>query len=249
MPERPIMQAYAQAGNWLSQPLQWLQDALGLFFPRYCVGCGISLPDPHAPICVRCIADMPATDFERWAANPVEKLFWGRLPLAAACSGFYFSRGSSVQSMIHHLKYLDSPELGVFLGRMLGDRIRDSGRFGNTDALIPLPLYPEKQRLRGYNQAERIAAGMAEMLGVPVLENAVVRIRQSASQTRKNRTERWQQMSGSFLVHPERLDAYRHLLLVDDVVTTGATLEACGAAIRARCSAVLYVATLAYADC
>lgn len=234
--------------RWLAHPLQWLQDAAGLFFPRYCAGCGASLPGPHAPVCVRCIADMPATDFERWDSNPVEKLFWGRLPLAAACSGYYFSRGSALQSMIHHLKYMDSPELGVFLGRMLAERIRDSGRFGNTDALIPLPLYPEKQRLRGYNQAERIAAGMAEVLGVPVLDNATGRIRQSASQTRKNRTERWQQMSGSFLAFPEKLAPYRHLMLVDDVVTTGATLEACGAVIRKQSNALLYVATLAYAD-
>lgn len=243
-----ISPANTQKRTWLTQPLQWLQDAAGLFFPRYCAGCGISLPGPHAPACARCIAEMPVTDFERWAANPVEKLFWGRLPLAAACSAYYFSRGSSVQSMIHHLKYLDNPELGVFLGRMLGDRIRDSGRFGNTEALIPLPLYPEKQRLRGYNQAERIASGMAEVLGIPVLDNAVARVRQSASQTRKNRMERWQQMSGSFLANTEILAPFQHLMLVDDVVTTGATLEACGAVIRKQCDASLYVATLAYAD-
>jgi ComF family protein len=228
--------------------LQWLQDLAGLFFPKYCAGCGTSLADPQVPVCVHCIATMPATEFERSAENPVEKLFWGRLPLGAAFAGYYFSRGSTVQSMIHHLKYLDNPELGVFLGRMLGDRLRDSGRFNNTDALIPLPLYPEKQRLRGYNQAERIASGMAEVLGIPVLEHAVTRIRQSASQTRKNRTERWQQMSGSFRVHPDILQGYRTLMLVDDVVTTGATIEACGAAIRSQCDAALSVATLAFAD-
>ena len=233
---------------WQAPSLQWLKDAVALFFPRYCAGCGVSLPGPHAPVCVRCIAEMPATEFERWTANPIEKMFWGRRPLEAACSGYYFSRGSSIQSMIHHLKYLDSPELGLFLGRMLGGRIRESGRFCNTDALIPLPLYPEKQRLRGYNQAESIATGMAEVLGVPVLDNAVTRIRQSVSQTRKNRMERWQEMSGSFRACAEHLAPYNHLMLVDDVVTTGATLEACGAVIRKSCSAMLYVATLAYAD-
>jgi ComF family protein len=244
----PIFPHQFPRGSWLTKPMQWLQDAAGLFFPMYCTGCGASLPDHRAPVCVRCLADMPATDFERWPANPVEKLFWGRLPLAGACSGYYFSRGSSMQSMIHHLKYLDSPELGVFLGRMLGERIRESGRFSNTDALIPLPLYPEKQRLRGYNQAERIAAGMAEVLDLPVLENAVGRTRQSASQTHKNRMERWQQMAGSFRVYPELLAPYKHLVLVDDVVTTGATLEACGNAIREKSEAALHVVTLAYAD-
>jgi ComF family protein len=243
-----ILPKQLHSGKWLTNPLQWLQDAAGLFFPMYCAGCGVSLPHRHAPVCVRCVADMPATDFERWPANPVEKLFWGRLPLAEACSGYYFSRGSAMQSMIHHLKYLDSPELGVFLGRMLGERIRESGRFGNTDALIPLPLYPEKQKQRGYNQAERIAAGMAEVLDVPVLENAVGRTRQSASQTHKNRMERWQQMDGSFQVYPVSLRPFRHLVLVDDVVTTGATLEACGNAIREKTDVALHVVTLAYAD-
>jgi ComF family protein len=244
----PIFPKQFPSGRWLTKPLQWMQDAAGLFFPMYCAGCGASLPDHHAPVCVHCIANMPATDFERWPANPVEKLFWGRLPLAGACSGYYFSRGSAVQSMIHHLKYLDSPELGLFLGRILGERIRESARFSNTDALIPLPLYPEKQRLRGYNQAERIAAGMAEVLKLPVLVNAVGRTRQSASQTHKNRMERWQQMAGSFQVYPEALASFRNPALVDDVVTTGATLEACGNAIRAKSNVALHVVTLAYAD-
>jgi ComF family protein len=232
----------------LEEPLRWLEDLAGLFFPRPCTGCGEPLPPAGIPVCQRCLAGLPATGFERQPGNPVEKLFRGRIPLSGACSIFYFTRGSALQSMIHHLKYLDRPELGLFLGARMGEALLSSGRFRNMEGLVPLPLYPQRQRQRGYNQAEQLARGMSEVLQVPVLADLVARVSRTDSQTRKNRLDRWKNVSGSFQVRKDRLRPYRQLLLVDDVVTTGATLEACGSALLEPGGLELGIATLAYAD-
>ena len=225
-----------------------LRDMLGLFFPDPCAGCGLPLPGTGIPVCPQCLHQLPRTGFESMAVNPVEKLFRGRLPLQSACSLFYFSRGSAIQSMIHTLKYHQAPELGHFLGRQMGEALRLSGSYGNTLAIVPLPLSRQKQQVRGYNQAERLAAGMGEVMGLPVLNNLVEKERSNQSQTRKNRTDRWTHMSGTFRARPENLAPYPELLLVDDVVTTGATLEACGKALLGSGLDRLHLVTLAFAD-
>jgi ComF family protein len=150
--------------------------------------------------------------------------------------------------MIHHLKYLNRPDVGVFLGRRMGEALLQSGRFRNMEALVPLPLYPARQRKRGYNQAECLARGMSDVMAIPVLDSVVRRVSKTDTQTRKNRMERWQNVAGSFQVFAEAIRPYSQLLLVDDVVTTGATLEACGTAILGAGGIRLGIATLAYAD-
>ncbi len=226
----------------------WIEDLAGMFFPQPCTSCGEASPSPRVPVCHHCLARLPATGFENHAGNPVEKLFWGRVSLQAACSIFYFSRGSGLQSMIHHLKYLNRPDVGVFLGRRMGEALLQSGRFRNMEALVPLPLYPARQRKRGYNQAECLARGMSDVMAIPVLDSVVRRVSKTDTQTRKNRMERWQNVAGSFQVFAEAIRPYSQLLLVDDVVTTGATLEACGTAILGAGGIRLGIATLAYAD-
>jgi ComF family protein len=234
--------------NLRKEPVRWLEDLAALFFPQPCTGCGEPVPPGGIPVCQRCLAGLPATGFEKQPGNPVEKLFRGRIPLAGACSIFYFTRGSALQSMIHHLKYLDRPDIGHFLGRRMGEALYASGRFRNMEALVPLPLYPQRQRQRGYNQAEEIAKGIAEAMQIPVLPGAVARVSRTDTQTRKNRLDRWKNVSGSFSVRKEQLLHYRQVLLVDDVVTTGATLEACGSALLEVGGLQLGIATLAYAD-
>ena len=228
--------------------VEGLRDMIQLFFPDPCAGCGQPLPRAGIPVCPQCLHRLPRTGFESMAVNPVEKLFRGRIPLQSACSLFYFSRGSAIQSMIHALKYHQAPELGHFLGRQMGEALRASGNYGNTRAIVPLPLNRRKQQVRGYNQAERIASGMGEIMELPVLTDAVEKERVGQSQTRKNRTDRWQHMSGTFLARPEILAKYPELILVDDVVTTGATLEACGKALLDAGLAQLHLVTLAFAD-
>ena len=178
-------------------------------------------------LCMRCIDAMPETNFELYPNNPVEKNVWGRLPLVAATAQFYFTKESLMQHLMHQFKYKGNKDLGLQFGRMMGEQIKKSGRF-QVDALIPLPLFPAKQKRRGYNQATVLCEGMAEAMSIPVLDKAIIRPQHTETQTKKGRIERWKNMEGKFiLANPDSI-RNKHLLLVDDVVTTGATFEACG---------------------
>lgn len=191
---------------------------------------------------------MPETNFAQHANNPIEKIFWGRIPLVAAHSEFYFSKESLIQQLIHQLKYKSNTAIGFYLGELMGKSLLTSNRFNNIDALIPLPLYPNKERKRGYNQAAIICDGMSAVMNVPVIKNNVLRQRYTDTQTKKRRTERWENVAGSFIIKDEGILRGKNLLLVDDVVTTGATLEACGNIIVAIENVKLNIATLAHAS-
>lgn len=225
-----------------------MNDMLGLLYPRLCSGCGNELPLTTQPLCSFCFADLPRTGFAPFADNPVERIFIGRLRIHAAHSEFYFTRHRVIRNLIHRLKYKGDKDAGIFLGRLLGESLAESGRFGNIDAIIPLPLYPDRERKRGYNQAEMIARGMEEILPSEILTGVLKRQRNTQTQTRKHRTERWENVREGFLVkHPE-LIAGKHILLVDDVVTTGASLEACGATILDVPGTMLSMASAAMAS-
>lgn len=204
------------------------ESLLHLLFPHVCVGCGRDTLDSSAELCMRCVAAMPETNFEKHLDNPAEKIFWGRLPLEAASAQFYFTKESLMQHLMHQFKYKGNKELGLQLGRIIGDQLLNSGRF-QPDALVPLPLFPAKERKRGYNQAAVLCEGMAAVMKVPVLYHAVARPQHTETQTKKGRIERWQNMEGKFVIKDAASIRHKQLLLVDDVVTTGATLEACGA--------------------
>lgn len=176
---------------------------------------------------MRCVAALPETNFELHPHNPVEKTFWGRLPLINAAAQFYFTKESLMQHLMHQLKYKGNKELGRQLGQIMGEQLKKSGRF-TVDALIPLPLFPVKERKRGYNQATILCEGMAEILQVPILDKAIIRPQHTETQTKKGRIERWKNMEGKFVLTTPAAIRNKHLLLVDDVITTGATLEACG---------------------
>lgn len=176
---------------------------------------------------MRCMAILPETGFESHPGNPVEKIFLGRLPLAAASAQFYFTKESLVQHLMHQFKYKGNRDLGLQLGRMMGEQLLDSGRFG-ADALVPLPLFPAREKRRGFNQATILCEGIAGVMRVPVLDKLVLRPQHTETQTRKGRIERWKNMEGKFVLKDPGSIRNKHLLLVDDVVTTGATLEACG---------------------
>jgi ComF family protein len=224
-----------------------LNALVSLFFPHCCAGCGNDLPISGQQVCVRCMALLPETGFAVIDNNPLEKLFFGRLPLRAASSQYYFSRSSIIQSIIHELKYKGNQDIGIEMGKMIGNTLKQSGRFSNIDAIVPLPLFPEKERLRGYNQAEVLARGIQQILEIPVLRDAVVRNRFTASQTHKNRMERWHNVEQVFSIsRPEQLEN-KNILLTDDVITTGATLEACGNILRKYGNCDIYLASLAFA--
>jgi ComF family protein len=181
------------------------------------------------------------------ANNPIEKIFWGRLPLVAAHSEFYFTKDSLIQHLIHLLKYDGNKEIGWYLGELMGKSLQNSNRFQHIDGLIPLPLFPDKERKRGYNQAAVICEGISTTMGVPVLYNIVTRQKFTETQTKKHRTERWENVAESFIVNNTDQLKGKKLLLVDDVVTTGATFEACGNALLKIDDVHLSIAALTHA--
>ena len=213
--------------NWQSAT-SFLTAMEHLFYPHNCCGCGSDLLAKGNLLCARCIVNLPHTNFAKYANNPIEKLFWGRLSLVAAHCEFYFSKESLIQHLVHQLKYKGNSEIGVFLGELMAKSLMDSNRFNPIDALIPLPMFPDKEKKRGYNQAAVICNGMSAIMNVPVVSNCLLRQRLTETQTKKHRAERWENVADSFVVVNANQLKGKRLLLVDDVVTTGATLEASG---------------------
>ena len=231
------MKAFKEISNGLTQ----------LFFPHTCAGCGSDLLGNDNLICLQCLANLPETNFAQHANNPVEKIFWGRVPVTAAMTGFYFSKHAIIQILIHQLKYKGNKAMGVFLGNRIGLQLNESTRFNKIDALIPLPLFPDKQKRRGYNQASIIAEGISEIIDVPVWNNIITRKIYTDTQTHKGRIDRWHNVKESFSLLNEGAIQNKHVLLVDDVITTGATTEACGAVLLSAKNVQLSIAALAYA--
>lgn len=222
------------------------ESLLHLLYPHCCAACGSDALEAHQQLCLQCSATLPFTGFEHHAHNPIEKIFWGRLPLRAACSILYFTKHSPVQGLLHQLKYRGHQQLGLALGLEMGIALKNTYRFQPMDLLVPLPLHARREQKRGYNQARLLCEGMSGPLNRPVITEAVIRSRATATQTHKSRQARWQNMSGIFTCVRPELIAHKHVVLVDDVVTTGATLEACGATLLQAGAASLDVVTLAY---
>lgn len=183
-------------------------------------------------ICTHCLNALPYTDYHLYPENPIEKLFWGKTPLKAATSLFYFHKGNNVQRLMHELKYRKDKEVGLIMGRMLGVVLKNSERFGKIDRVVPVPLHPKKLRLRGYNQSELIARGIVEEIDATLDLTSLVRTVNTTTQTRKSRFDRHKNVQQVFAVGNYRPSRTEHILLVDDVVTTGATLASCAAAYK-----------------
>lgn len=217
---------------------------LHLFFPHVCPGCGSDALSSGSLLCLSCLEDLPDTGFHPCPDNPVEKLFWGRLPLVAATAQFYFTKGTLVQRLLHECKYRNNRRLCFFLGQRMGQALLQSHRFASVEALVPLPLHRGRLRRRGYNQTELLCEGMGSVLRQPVLTDLVYRTGNTESQTRKSRVQRWKNVEDRFALGNTGAAEGKHLLLVDDAVTTGATLEACGRCLLSLAGTRLSIAAL-----
>ncbi|MEJ7609789.1 MAG: ComF family protein [Ferruginibacter sp.] len=222
-------------------------SACHLFYPHICKGCGSDLLGNDDLLCTQCMESLPFTGYENYPHNPIERIFYGRLPVETATSGFYFVKGGLIQHLVHGLKYKGDKEIGIFLGTLMGNRLFESRRFETVDYLIPLPLFADKEFKRGFNQAEVICDGLSSAMNIPVLPGNVIRSHFTETQTKKHRAERWENVSGSFKVTDPGALQNKHILLVDDVITTGATLEACACAISEAGDVRVSLATLATA--
>lgn len=220
---------------------------LHMFYPHLCKGCAIDIPQQSQQLCAACLTSLPFTSFEKHADNPAEKIFFGRTSIHAAMGLLYFTKDSLVQSLVHQIKYEGAKELAVFMGKMMGRALLNEARFSAIDLLLPLPLTSKREKQRGYNQSALLAEGISSVLKVPVNPSALQRHSSQGTQTHKSREERWLQMQQQFTCSlPEAL-AGRHVLLVDDVITTGATLDACAGILEAIPGVKTSIATLAIA--
>ena len=226
----------------------WPHALASLFFPHLCAGCGSHLLKHTQSICHRCLSRLPYTNFSGQVDNPVEKVFLGRIGVEAASSLCYFTRSSIVQNILHELKYAGNTECGIEMGRSLGKALQSSGRFTGVDFVVPVPLSAAKKRRRGYNQSEMVALGVSSILPAETRTDIVVKVRNTATQTHKTRTERWENVREVFQVGRGTDLTGKGVLLVDDVVTTGASLEACGRALLEAGCPRLFIASLAYTE-
>lgn len=217
-----------------------------LFFPHICAGCASEQLGNDSQICPACLQALHPTQFARYANNPVEKKFTGRIPVEKATAQFYFSKSSVLQQLIFNFKYAGNIELGIQLGRSMGNSLAQSDRFTDIDWLLPVPLAPRKLRKRGFNQSAVLCKGISEITGWPVNDQVVQRLSANATQTRKDRVARWENVAGIFGVSQPHTLQNKHILLIDDVITTGATLEACAQSLLTVNGLKISIATLCY---
>jgi len=223
----------------------WLRGFWGLFYPNLCAVCDTPLVHGEEVMCTSCNYKLPRTRNWRESDNEVAKIFWGRVYLSHACSFFYFRKGSRYQKLLHKLKYSGRKDIGRYLGQQFGQELRNLDQFKDLAGIIPVPLHPTKLRKRGYNQSEWIALGLSDAMSIPVITSVLHRAIYTETQTKKGRLERWDNVSEVFGISNKEQIKGKHLLLVDDVVTTGATLEACAQALKQETECEVSVVTLA----
>lgn len=227
---------------------QFVNDIVNLFFPRLCQACGDALSPSDDQVCLSCMFHLPYTHFHRNPDHPMARSLWGRVQCEGVAAYLFFRKESKVQHLLHRLKYKGQYQVGTFLGQLYGQILVKQPPFNTAQLIIPVPLHPKRQRERGYNQSEMFANGLGKAMGIPVSIHNLRRSTISETQTHKSRVERWENVKKIFSVEdPEVLEG-KHILLVDDVFTTGATIEACATALFEACNVKISVITIAYAE-
>ena len=207
--------------------LSFLSSFIDLFYPSVCAACGRSLFQWEQVVCLHCRSLLPLTGYEKQAENPLATLFYGRVRFKAVTACYFFSKDGKVQHLIHELKYRGNADAGVFLGEALGKTLLEAPLFQGIDYLVPVPLHPKRERQRGYNQSLMIAQGVASVTGIAIGTQFLFRSANTATQTHKNKEDRWRNVKDIFILRNADVLKGKSVLLIDDVLTTGATLEAC----------------------
>lgn len=202
-------------------------DFIALFYPRICMACGNTLFHNEEVVCTSCLLHLPLTGFHKVRDNPVARLFWGRADIESAAALYYYRKGGKVQHLIHEMKYNGHKEIGVFLGELYGSDLKASEFFNSVEVIVPIPLHTAKLKKRGFNQSEMFANGLASTMQISVDTKTVYRDVETSTQTKKSRYKRWENVSGIFKLSDKDTFAGKHVLVVDDVITTGSTMEAC----------------------
>ncbi|MBS1730318.1 MAG: ComF family protein [Bacteroidetes bacterium] len=223
-----------------------IRDLSHLFFPHNCLGCFSDVLSPDQFLCAACFFKLPETGFFKHPENAMEKIFYGRLPVQHAGSAYYFNHDSILHRLVIQFKYQGRKDIGDYLGKLLCKELILSMRYDNLDAVIAMPLNKAREKIRGFNQSSVLAKKIAQSLQIPLLENVLERKINTQSQTTKGRIARWENMQNNFIVIDPKPLENKHILLVDDIITTGATLEACGMEILKTNNSKLSIATLGF---
>jgi ComF family protein len=228
--------------------LKYLKHLFSLFYPNVCMACSNALLAGEQHICINCLITLPKTHFHVDDDNPVARSFWGRAPVKSAAAYYYFKKGTGVQNLLHNLKYKGQKDMGVSLGLAYGAELKQSANFNSVAVIIPVPLHKKKLRQRGYNQSEYFAKGLAQGMGAVLDTASLIKSVHTQSQTKKSRIERVKNVEDVFTVTNTQQLAGKHVLLVDDVITTGATIEACALKLAEVDNITISVVSIAYAN-
>ncbi len=232
----------------MSTRFKIFEDFLALFYPNLCLACDQRIPPSNDVICIPCQYHLPKTKFHLERENPFTEHFWGRIPIDAGASFYHFTKGGRTQHLIHKLKYQGKIQVGIKLGQRYGRTLKESPFFQNVELIVPVPLHSRREKERGYNQSALFAQGLSYSLEIPWSKDALIRPRGTTTQTKKTRLERFANVSTAFQVKDEKAIRGKHILLVDDVMTTGATLEACAIKLLEVEGVKISLATIAFAN-
>jgi len=227
--------------------MKLLSDLLWILYPELCAACGQALNHGETCLCTYCRLHLPKTNFHLQPDNPVARQFWGKVPVHAAAAYYYFSKGEKIQHLVHQLKYAGKTEVGNYIGKCYGTELLGSESFSTIEIVVPVPLHASKLRKRGFNQCDFFGQGIAKAMNVPFSADALKKNLATETQTRKHRFERFENVNRVFEVNRTELLRGRHVLLVDDVVTTGSTLTSCAEAVLELPGTTVSIATMAYA--
>lgn len=225
-----------------------LEDIFQLFFPDVCLSCKLQLTKNETVICTTCRHDFTQTDYTTKPQNQLEKSFYGRIPIQEATALFYFHKKGKIQELIHELKYKGHQEIGVFFGNWLGNEISENNRFKTIDCIVPVPLHPKKLKKRGYNQLTKFGQALSSTLNIPFVEHKLGKIESTTTQTHKGKDARWKNVKELFHLTDITFFENKHILLIDDVITTGATLEACSNELLKSKNVKISIAVMAYTE-
>ncbi len=203
-----------------------LNSLIDLFFPKICYACGDSIESSVKEVCVNCRHQLPRVHVHLYKENPIDKIFWGRIKLEKSTAFIRFQKGGKIQNVLHALKYKGIKSVGITLGEMAALEIQESGFFEDIDLMVPIPIHHIKRKKRGYNQSELIANGISNITEMEVNSVVLKKVLNTQSQTRKKRIERWENVNSTFRISDKESLKNKHILMIDDVVTTGATIEA-----------------------
>lgn len=221
---------------------------IAVLFPQMCLACEQPLVRGEELVCSECLYHIKHTNYHLLKDNPITELFQGRIDIVFASSHFGFDKGGIFQKLMHHLKYKNCPEIGTLLGTHVGFGLQNSPHLPTVDYIIPVPIHRKRRKQRGYNQSEAIATGIASILKVAIDTKHLVRINHTVSQTKLNKEHRWTNVANNFKCTEPQLFVDKHILLIDDVLTTGATIESCYQALSEIENIKISIVTLARAQ-